>query len=78
MSDSYMMVIAVGLGAIAVVIVSAVDFHAPHKISDIRYATLPERYHFAVVVYASIAAILYLIVLNFLSRFMLSPHPAPG
>jgi hypothetical protein len=65
MSDSYMMVIAVGLGAIAVVIVSAVDFHAPHRISDIRYATIPERYYFAVIVYASIAAILYLIVLNF-------------
>lgn len=76
MSSSHLMVIAVGFGAIAVFIVSAVDFHAPYRISDIRYATMPERYHFAIVVYATTAAVFYLIILNFV--WLLTFHLVPG
>jgi hypothetical protein len=64
MSDLQAMAVAVFLGASAVFIVSAVGFHAPYRISDIRYAAIRERYYFAIVVYSTIAVVLYLIALE--------------
>jgi hypothetical protein len=64
MSDLQAMAVAVFLGATAVFIVSAVGFHAPYRISDIRYAATRERYYFAIVVYSTIAVVFYLIALE--------------
>ncbi len=63
MTDAHLTVIAIFFGAAAIAIVSAVDFHAPYKNADIRYAVMPERYLFAIVVYSTIAVVAYFIVL---------------
>jgi hypothetical protein len=58
-----LMMLAVALGAVTVVLLSARDFHAPWKVAEIRYAVLPERYWFALVVYVTVALSAYLLVL---------------
>jgi hypothetical protein len=58
---------ATGFGAVAVMIVSVLDFHVPYRISEIRNAVLRERYYFALLVYATIAVLFYLLVLNFVA-----------
>ena len=54
---------AVGFGAVAVIIVSVLDFHVPYRISEIRNAVLRERYWFALAVYSTIAVIFYFLML---------------
>ena len=67
MTNAHLTVIAICFGAAAIAIVSAVDFHAPYKISDIRYAVMPERYGFAIFVYSTIAVVFYLMALYCIS-----------
>jgi hypothetical protein len=62
MSD-FELLTAVGFGAIAVIIVSVLDFHVPYRISEIQNAVLRERYWFALAVYSTIAVIFYFVVL---------------
>lgn len=57
-------VLAASLGAVAICIVSAIDFHAPYGAAQIRYAVMRGRYYFAVVVYCAIAVTLYLPILQ--------------
>jgi hypothetical protein len=52
-------------GAFAVIVVSALDFHTPYKVSDIRYAVLGERYYLAIVAYSMVAVIFYLMALHY-------------
>jgi hypothetical protein len=54
---------AAGFGAIAVIIVSVLDFHVPYRISEIQNAVLRERYWFALAVYSTIAVTFYFLVL---------------
>jgi hypothetical protein len=68
---------AAGFGAIAVIIVSALDFHVPYRISEIRNAVLRERYWFAIVVYATIAVLFYFVMLNCVAALMLLVSGTP-
>jgi hypothetical protein len=70
-------IIAVCFGATAICIVSAVDFHAPHKVVDVRYAVMRDRYYFAIVVYCTIAVMFYLLVLKSLVTFVMYPILGP-
>lgn len=67
--------IAAIVGAMTICIVSAVDFHAPHQVNDIRYAVMRDRYYFAIVVYCVIAMLCYLVLLNV--AFALARYLAP-
>lgn len=55
-------IVALSLGALAICIVSAIDFHAPFGITDIRFAVMRNRYYFAVVAYVTIAVMFYFFV----------------
>jgi hypothetical protein len=57
-------IIALCLGAIAICIVAAIDFHAPFEIMEIRYAVMRDRYYFAVVAYVTIAAVFYVFLVS--------------
>jgi len=61
-------IVALCLGAIAICIVSAIDFHAPFQTADIRYAVMRDRYYFAVVGYVMIAVVFYFFVAILMSR----------
>jgi hypothetical protein len=69
-------VVALCLGAIAICIVSAIDFHAPFEIMEIRYAVMRDRYYFAVVAYVTIAVVFYFLLVN--GIFALFTHLHPG
>jgi xanthosine utilization system XapX-like protein len=64
MSFDTQLIIAAAFGAVAVIIASVLDFHAPYRISEIRNAVLRQRYWFALAVYSTIALIAYLLVLD--------------
>ncbi|MFB6459742.1 hypothetical protein [Bradyrhizobium tunisiense] len=57
-------VVALCLGAIAICIVSAVDFHAPFEAAEIRYAVMRDRYYFAVIAYVTIAVVFYVFLVS--------------
>jgi biopolymer transport protein ExbB/TolQ len=57
-------IIALCLGAIAICIVAAIDFHAPFEIMEIRYAVMRDRYYFAVVAYVTIAVVFYVFLVS--------------
>ncbi|MHC2620258.1 ABC-type multidrug transport system fused ATPase/permease subunit [Bradyrhizobium huanghuaihaiense] len=61
-------IVALGLGAIAVCVVSAIDFHAPFETADIRFAVMRDRYYFAVFAYVTIAVMFYFFVAILMSR----------
>jgi hypothetical protein len=77
MTSFPLITIAICLGAVAVMLGSALDFHAPHRVSEIRYAVLPERYWFAIVVYSTIAVFFYFMVLNFIFPLVFYLTPVP-
>lgn len=57
-------VVALGLGAIAICIVSAIDFHAPFETVEIRFAVMRDRYYFAVLAYVTIAVVFYVFMVS--------------
>ncbi|WP_439374780.1 hypothetical protein [Bradyrhizobium sp. DASA03120] len=61
-------IVALGLGAIAICVVSAIDFHAPFDTADIRFAVMRDRYYFAVFAYVTIAVMFYFFVAILMSR----------
>jgi hypothetical protein len=73
-------IVAVCLGMVAVCIVSAIDFHAPYEITEVRYAVMRDRYYFAVVAYVTIAIVFYLFILNGIFALITPRYlePAPG
>jgi hypothetical protein len=73
-------VVAVCLGAIAICIVSAIDFHAPFEIMEIRYAVMRDRYYFGVAAYVTIAVVFYLFLVIGIHSLIMSLYPGrePG
>jgi hypothetical protein len=78
MMINWLLGLAVLLGAFTIILLSIVDFHTPHRISDIRYAVLRERYYFALTVYATVAVFFYLVILNFLWLIVIYVTPDPA
>jgi hypothetical protein len=66
------------LGAFSVIALSVRDFHTSQGFSNIRYAVLPERYLFALSVYATVAVFFYFVILNFLWLLTLFVDPDSG
>jgi hypothetical protein len=77
MTIFWLLALAVLLGAFIIIVLSIGDFHTPHRISDIRYAVLQERYYFALTVYATVAVFFYLVILNFLWSIAIYVTPGP-
>lgn len=68
-------IVALCLGAIAICIVSAIDFHAPFEIMEIRYAVMRDRYYFGVIAYVTIAVVFYLFFVIGISSLITSLDP---
>lgn len=71
-------VVALCLGAVAICIVSAIDFHAPFDITDIRYAVMRDRYYFAVIAYVTIAVVFYVFLVSQIHSLMNHLYPTRG
>ncbi|OKO91394.1 hypothetical protein AC629_02705 [Bradyrhizobium sp. NAS80.1] len=72
-------VVALCLGAIAICIVSAIDFHAPFEIMEIRYGVNRDRYYFGVLAYVAIALVFYVFLVIGVHSLITSlrPHAEP-
>ena len=60
--DSSLLLSALMFGALTVAGLSYLDFHAPFRVSEIRYAALRERYYLAIAMYVTVALILFGVV----------------
>lgn len=77
--------IVVGFGLLTAVTLAFFDFHRPHGLSEIRHATLRERYRLAISGYASVALTAYVIlvaaiaglIINFLENSDLDERGRP-
>ena len=56
---TWVIICAVLFGALTVALSSHLDFHKPYRISEIRYASLRERYLLAIAIYVTTALVLY-------------------
>src|ERR1700742_1739745 len=77
--------IVAGFGLLTAVTLAFFDFHRPHGISEIRHATLRERYWLAISGYASVGLTAYVVlvaavaglIINFLEHTNLDERGRP-
>src|ERR1043166_981334 len=59
---------------ITITVLTILDFHRPYRVSDVRYAVLPERYYFALSLSAIFALIAYFFLVVLLVKSGLPVH----
>src|ERR1043166_4611701 len=59
---------------ITIAVLTILDFHRPYRVSDVRYAVLPERYYLALSLSAILALIAYFFLVVLLVKFGLPVH----